>query len=469
MARSFARLLSVLPLWVALSAAPASAQDSGNLAGTAFNIDFVSGPILGSHAAVGMGGARTALAVGSDGAIFNPASYASRGLWELDWFEWDLSFDFIPGSLRNTDFDNNGAEGFTYRDFVFITLGGTLEFGALGVGAIARTQTYTIGPQTELTLTLLNYGAAYAFFDGALVIGLGGRTAALEVASTAVGAAPTGNLVDFGGTSPEVGVLVRPPDLPVRIGAAARAPVVSERIGTSLETAGLTLPRQVKLPWEVQAGVAVQLGPRPLNRRWENPHDLRDRLQAEMRDARATRMRAQLEQEALESGEPVGDAPRDPAWWIEERKQRDEEHRAYRAAQTAAAEAAEHAYEALPRGHWLLAADVLLIGPSENAVGLESFLSQTRQVSGEHVSLGVRGGLETEPFDNRLKLRLGGYLEPSRFAGVGYRPHLTTGGEVRLFRWDVFGLFEPFDVRAGLTFDFAQRYLNWIIGIGFWH
>jgi hypothetical protein len=121
------------------------------------------------------------------------------------------------------------------------------------------------------------------------------------------------------------------------------------------------------------------------------------------------------------------------------------------------------------RRYLLISTELFLIGPIDDGVGLESFLQQRRQTSGEYVSLGARAGVEGEPIAGYVKMRAGTYLEPSRFAGVGYRVHGTLGTEIRLFSWDLFGLLDEFTFRAGATVDVAERYLNVGFGFGFWH
>src|SRR4051794_28796517 len=63
----------------------ASAQSKPALTGRE-SIDLVPGPVLGSGRVVGLGGAYAALAVGADGAAWTPAAYATRVLWDLNWF-----------------------------------------------------------------------------------------------------------------------------------------------------------------------------------------------------------------------------------------------------------------------------------------------------------------------------------------------------------------------------------------------
>ena len=105
-------------------------------------------------------------------------------------------------------------------------------------------------------------------------------------------------------------------------------------------------------------------------------------------------------------------------------------------------------------------------------MSVERFLEQDpahAYTSGDDVTVQIRVGVETEPWPHRLKVRGGSYLEPSRIEGGAYRLHGTLGFDFRVFTWDLFGLMDPFDFRAGLTGDIARGYFDWGIGIGFWH
>jgi hypothetical protein len=459
-----------------------------------FNIDLVVGPVLGGGNIIGLSGAFTALATGIEGAPWNAATYASRGLWNTDWFEWDVTGSLVPGTVRNSDFDNNGESGFAYDSFIYGTLGGGVQFGAFGVGALLNVQTYDISKEvmpgtridSRLTLVVGNYGVGYALADGQFVVGAGGRTASLNITDPKSGQ----SLVDFGGTGPEAGVLLRLADQPWRLGFAARLPVESEAAGTPV-AAGFTLPERIHLPWEMQVGFAWQFGPRPLNRIWVNPNDVEQRLRTQMLARRRTRTEDQQRAEAFDarmrsvqqSGPPTiadlespdsapsdeGGAPRDPEFWKQEDKRRWDEEREMLAEVERLRIERERSVLALPRRHLLISTETILVGTSDNAVGLESFLLQARQDSGKRVTVGVRLGIEGEPIANWVKMRAGTYLEPSRFAGVSYRTHGTLGTDVKLFTWDLFELVEPFTVCIGGSADVAERYLNLGIGLGLWH
>ncbi len=72
----------------------------------------------------------------------------------------------------------------------------------------------------------------------------------------------------------------------------------------------------------------------------------------------------------------------------------------------------------------------------------------------------MRAGAESEIMPNRLTVRGGSYLEPSRFKRWP-RLHLTGGADVRVTVY--------WDWRITLAVDFASAYRNTAIGLGFWH
>lgn len=117
----------------------------------------------------------------------------------------------------------------------------------------------------------------------------------------------------------------------------------------------------------------------------------------------------------------------------------------------------------LERERYLLSCDVIYTEPSERATGLEAWArGQLQPVQDVRPSLGLRVGVDSEPIDDRLQVRLGFYWEPSRFFGGSGRTHLTSGFDVRLF--EVIWMW-----RAGLAVDLSREYSNLILSAGFWH
>jgi hypothetical protein len=488
-----ARLIYGLALAAGLSASVAGAQSPGtsspeSLTRNDFSIDLVTGPIVGPNRVVSLGGAYTALGYGIDNAATTPAAYGARTLWDTRWFEWDVTLDYSPGAFRHTDFDNNGKSGVTNSDFLFVTGGASAIIDDVGFGALVRLQDYRIGRTAQLGLIIANYGACYTFLDGQLLIGASARTAALTITDTTT----QKSLVSFTGTGPEVGAILGLADLPFRIGAAARSGVTSAQDNKAHTALGLTLPRSVSLPPEVQLGFAYQLGSRPLNRRWVNPHDRERDLRNEMLARRLQRKRDQVDMElanarlrrVLETGPPTASValpdsvlddadavlePHEREFWQAEIELREREERELRERIMLAELRHRNGLRALSRRYVLLSVDALLIGSTEAGVGLESFLSQVRQVSGHNPAIGIRFGAEGEPIQNRLKLRVGSYLEPSRFADSAARMHATLGLDLRLFSWDMFGIVDEFDLRITAALDLAERYRNFGFSVGIWH
>jgi hypothetical protein len=119
-----------------------------------------------------------------------------------------------------------------------------------------------------------------------------------------------------------------------------------------------------------------------------------------------------------------------------------------------------------PGRPWLLAADLVFIGKSDNAVGVESVLAQVKQPVGTTETTSLRVGTELEAWPGRARLRLGSYYEPSFYAEASSRTHLTGGFEVKLFTTRVWG---ENDWSLTYTLDVARDYRSNFLSIGFWY
>ncbi len=362
-------------------------------------------------------------------------------------------------------------------DFFDLNFGGTLQFGKLGVAATGDLQQFTLTSSAAsaanspgLTMQIGRWKAlgAYGFLNGQLAIGGGVRILTMQIQQNR---GPT--LLTMTGLGPEVGALFMPTGFQWRLGAAARAPVYgtifgSENVTTDpisrVSRAGsFVLPSLVTMPWEVELGVAYQLGPRPLNPGWHNPHDeeawLRDRIEED----RARRARRHDEEVGMLNAE--GLAKRD----LEEKNLRavEDERLAAEVKRLYAIEKARYAN--WPREKILLLASVLLTGPSASAVSVEDFLEQRPETVGTKLTATPRLGMEGEPLPDRMVLRIGTYVEPSRYEAAAPRQHFTFGGDVRLFPLDFWGLLPDTSWKLTFVVDLAPRYSNYGIGIGNWH
>ncbi|HEU4536541.1 MAG TPA: hypothetical protein VFS00_20590, partial [Polyangiaceae bacterium] len=336
---------------------------------------------------------------------------AVRVPWSYTHFDYDLSAGLtLPSTLAKTDFDNNGTRGFAYRDFLFIDLGATFQSGPFGFGVTVDATSYrldddrsSVARALSVDLGRFRLAAAYAFDRNQLVVGVGARTGVLQL--NTAGSDPQEIASLSAGAGLEAGAVYGPLALPsLRVALAVRSAVITrlDPGADGLEpdaqgdrvVGGLYLPERVVQPWEVEAGVAWQLGRRPLNLPWDDPNEEARALVKAVRSAQAARRaRGEAEEPARRASEE--------ALVLRSRE-------AVRAIRREAA-------ERLPRRRLLLLASVLASGPARGAVGVESFLVQQVDRSGERVSWTPRVAVEAEPAPAAVKLRAGSYLEPTRF------------------------------------------------------
>jgi hypothetical protein len=443
-----------------------------------WDIEIFQGPLLAPIHVTGVGGAYVAMAEDTEGSAVNSAAPAVRDPYSTTWFDYDLSVGIsFPGAFANTDFDNHGdnaslpANHALAGNFLDLNLGGTLQFGALGVGATGDLQQFSLtsqSPSTSSSSLTMQIGrwkvlGAYGLLDGQLIVGGGARIVTMQI----LGQNGTPLLTMTGG-SPETGALLMPTGQPWRIGATFRAPVSGGALGGSGGTAGgLVLPTSIVEPWETELGLAYQLGPRPLNPGWENPHDQEAELRGEIardRDKRALEYALEL---ALTP--PRERATKRAVQQAQEQALRaiEDEHMKETSDQLRAMRKARYAN--WPREKILLLASALVTGPSANAISVEGFLDQRLERVGQQATVTPRLGIEGEPLRDRMLLRAGTYVEPSRYAGGSARQHFTFGADVRLFPLDFWGLLSEAVWKVGLFVDLAPRYQNAGIGLGNWH
>jgi hypothetical protein len=445
----------------AVAAAPLP-PDGEPIATSEYTLDMFQGPILASGRTTALAGSTVAIAEGVDGLATSPAAASVRPLWSQPWFDYDLTLSFTsPNGLRRSDFDNNGSEGFRYADFVFATAGFNLNFGKWGFGVAYDFQTYHLAElrQADGSTATLNaqidrgrFALARSLFLGEVMWGVGLRLASLQFlpdpnADQNVAISRYGS----SGASLETGVVWVPMGRPFRCAITARLPTrgtaVSNRGDASagnvtdaegnLRVGSLYVPRRIESPWDVEAGLAWQVGPRPLNSRWVDP---RSELRALRRTLQGSSLSKQEQRARI-------------------RERRRELRRKF-----------QENYRETPREKVLLTTSLSVAGPVSNAVGVESLLSQTVERSGRRAVLVPRVGVEVEPVVDRLQARAGSYLEPSRFDSGRPRLHGTAGADLRFLDWSVFGLAgKDARWRVGGYLDVAPRYVAWGTTLGLWH
>jgi hypothetical protein len=469
----------------ALVAPPAAAQA---LEDNRYSVDIFQGPVLAPSDVIGIAGAYAGYAEGIAGMVANAAAPAVRESYNVSWLSWDVSPSIsIPFNLfgQRDDFDNSGATDHGYTDFIYGTLGALVQVGPFGFGVNAEIQRYAVAPvkagaaPTDVILGKYHALAAFRLLGDQLMIGGGVRMATLsltphdqETSLTMIGAAP------------EFGVLVRPDWQSFRIGATVRLPVHGgELIGQSKTrpdgvktAAGLVLPRDVVLPWEIELGAAVQVGPRPINPAWIDPHAQEASLHASFLLKRQERYGRHANELAVIPDAAAREARRKEIEAEEAARQKQEEADEDRIRKSLEDDRRARA-ENWPRGHLLLTVELLMTGAVADGVSLARFLAQRQAAgdasivgtSGANVSFSPRFGVETEPIPGRVHTRAGSYYEPSRLGDRVGRQHFTFGADMRLFTTTFWGLVPSTTYKVQTYADFSPRYQSVSVGLGVWH
>jgi hypothetical protein len=284
-------------------------------------------------------------------------------------------------------------------------------------------------------------------------------------------------------------VLWRPEALPLRIGAAVSVPFDRSQ-GTTCATtgaggsscpAGFFLPSEVTLPWEVRIGAAYRFGgrfnPTPqhvLDARLSRAKLARFHQQEAARAAAKKRAEETAQThagaETLAASAPSSQPSAQPSSQPTSRRAS--------ASRPSAASKPAKAKPSKPRKkvdldrdyrgerYLLVSAEVVIIGPSKNAIGPDGFAEQRRERVGESVNVSVRVGVESEILRRRLRLRVGSYWEPGRYEGYAGRIHGTASMLLRLFDFSLWG---HHSLAWAPSVDVASDFFNLSFLVSFWH
>ena len=476
-----------------LLAAGRLGQNNDAITTSSYSIDLYQGAVLAGNRVMGLSGAYVAIAEDVDGDLQNPAAPAMRPFFSTEYFDYWLGLGLtFPGRLASIDFFNSGSRtGFrgAADEPVFVTPALNLQWGTLGIGLTLEVQNYTVqgaapggvelaaASSLDAVLTTVHLQCANSFFDGQLVLGAGLRYLNMEL-DAAAGENRTSTLFGTSGSGIELGAVWRPNLRPFRLGVAFRSridtqPTFSRTLLPTPEgdillgddSNPLFLPERVSAPWDVNVGAAVQLGRRPLN-------PLSQTIDSVAERARLTFRLRQLERDEERERRLAAAQSAAERETVEQELSRDElqDSQRLRQAFDDARRALALSSAQVERFYVLLTASLVISGRVTDGVGVESFLDQVVNRSGGQIVYSPRFGVESEVWEDRLKLRGGSYLEPSRFATSHARVHGTLGGDVRLFGWDVFGLWpDDYMWQLGGSVDVAPRYFSWGVSLGGWY
>jgi hypothetical protein len=426
----FTGIITLLVLAVLCSGA-ARAQLS-SLADDQYRIDLFEGPILGSTRVVSLGGAFAGLAEQSVGIPFNPASVAHRTHYSDTRFDWDIALDWLsPGIFQSDkfDFDTNGRRSTT--SMMAGLIGGHIQFGGFGVGVLLKGQAFRFRYNDEVavpaklwrfegSLGTLQITGGYGLFAHQFIFGLGIKMGLLDIKERI----SSGYQFKAQSAAMDLGLLYRPKNLPFRLALVFVSPAKSNS-DEDVPTSGATfyMPgKGVAIPWEVRIGGALRIGGPQFN----SPPQIRSGLPA------------------------VPPAPGLPGL----------------PAPVTGKEEPEPKKGKADEFFITISAEVVASGPVDDAIGLDGFIEQKMEQSGEEISWSARIGAEAEIIPGWARLRGGCYWEPSRFEDHSGRIHGTFGLEVRLIEISFLG---DYVLKFSSAVDFAQNYSNVSLSIGFWH
>jgi hypothetical protein len=452
-----------------------------------YTLDLFQGPIFAGSRVTGLAGAYVAISEDVDGDLQNPATPAVRPFFSYSYFDYWLGFGLtFPATLKDTDFFNSGSKTQLFNapdSFVFFTPAANLQWGEFAVGATLEVQNYALSKPPEpgsssrgisATIPTAHVQFARGFAKNQLVVGVGSRIVSMSLNVPDRGRSS----FDSSGSGLEFGAVWKPSGKPLRLGIAFRTGIRTNASysdgffpnenGDLIATTGndnIYMPKSVAFPWDLNFGFAVQLGARPFNPPWYTTADVVERqaLQYRLRE---------LDREGEQNAAMASASTRE---------ERDEISRRFKAEQRAddrrlardflaARQQIERNLVGMNRFYVQIAGSAVVTGSVDGAVGVESLVSQTVNRSGERAVISLRLGIESGVAPTFLKLRAGTYLEPTRFETSEPRMHGTAGLDIKLARWNVFGLWpDDYMWRLGLGGDAARQYYMWGLTIGGWY
>ena len=391
------------------------------------SLNAAQGPIAGSPRFIGLGGAFVAIAEDSEGVALNPASDAVRLPYSWQQFDYSFGVDFALGAwLPKNDFYNQPSDGNADQStalFGSVHANAYYEHFGFGMAAEAQSNATSRPDKRQGVTTSLgaNFGVvhasvAYGFGAGQVLLGAGPRVIGMSFDSGSSSSA-----LSSAGVGYELGMILKPMADPFRIGIAVKSAIDAKLPGSATD------PDTLHVPWEVAVGFAYQLGARPLNPPFVTAKAVaRSRLSAGQEPSKAQIDRAEDELFAR--------------------------------------------YQRLSHRYLLITAELKVVERPQDD-GFQGYWDAGRaSVTKSDPLLSPRLGVESEVIKHQLRLRAGSYYEPPLVSNASGRVHGTGGLDVRLFRWDVFGLLDRFDYwQLSLAGDGARAYLNTAFSVGFWH
>ncbi|MFO0747487.1 MAG: hypothetical protein U1F43_17750 [Myxococcota bacterium] len=256
----------VAALALGLGAAGGARADEPAPAPHVVRLDLARGPLITSSRITGLGGAYAGVAVGIDGVWRNPATLANRPDYSTDWFDYDLTLDWLIIAADEVDFDGDGLQaGSASRELVAVNVGFSLQFGPLALGFLATTYGYSATSDAAETVDVqfidFLMGVAWAGDDGQWIGGGGVLVSVLNAQAPFFGS----DAIALTGSALDAGFLYRPRERPWRVGAHLR---FGAELGLDGDAAPATLPPSISaveaaIPWQIGLGASYMMAADP--------------------------------------------------------------------------------------------------------------------------------------------------------------------------------------------------------------
>jgi len=250
-----------------LVASPAAADpETSPITDSNYSIELYDGIPIGNIALIGMGGATTAVAIGTAGTLYNVSAPAVRPTTDTDSWSWDYHLDYLTGSF-SSDYDNNGyVNDTTARQIVTAGLGGRIHnwaaaFTFTGQDAPVDADFNGMGLEASTYRTQFAIAKWWPQIDVATGISL--DTAQFDFHP----ADGSQSLMNIAGAGLEVGGQWIPSDQDFRVGANLRSPIVGGDVSgcDPSDCIGWTLPESIVTAPRLSTGAAYRFGPTPWN------------------------------------------------------------------------------------------------------------------------------------------------------------------------------------------------------------
>ncbi len=391
------------------------------------------GVLRGSPRLLGIAGAFVGVAEGAEGITRNPAAAAAKS----PYFESDFNVDFGAAlhfepwwAVHGQDWDNDGrldqvespvGPVFSNLGTQVIYLAGSVQYKNVGLGLGIDFQNFLarIDREGQPHQSFFNLNLAHAFgslavslWEDQILVGLGAESthAFFVYSERRPGELPTfPDSLGYHGWGIQFGVVWRPKHEDYRVGFAYRPQALGNPTAQKQDIAGYVPFSQVVAPARISLGASWALG----------------------------------------AGRHYNITGRDG--WMQLEEPNPDGTPKHTAAMT----------------KWLITTQLDVFWPVENATYVAAFLEQhsgqPALAAGNQISFLPRAAVEKEVIADRLRLRLGGYVEPPLVPSAPpLRPHVTFGFELYLFRLGTQR------ISFGLSFDLASRFQNLSVAFLVW-